>query len=232
MSANASTHGNVKTTASDVTSLSALTTGLVEEGQIDILNMAAQCFMARGFASTSIDDVARRLGSTKGRIYHFFASKADLFFAVAEVGMQFNYAAIEPCLKKEAPAVARLGSMAFAHCLSMIETQPYQHSVWQGVEIHLRGSTTPEQRERLTTLIATRDRYSDLFRQVMEEAAADGAIRYGDFGIARQLMFMTLNSPIFWYKPRPGETAEDRRKIARQCTDFVLAGLGAPPLPA
>ncbi len=229
MTANASTQGIARAIAGVAASPGTLTAALVEEGQIDILNMAAQCFMARGYASTSIDDVARRLGSTKGRIYHFFASKADLFFAVAEVGMQFNYAAIDASLKSEAPAMERLRDMAFAHCLSMIETQPFQHSVWQGVEIHLRGSTTPEQRERLNALIETRDHYSALFRKVMEEARAEGAIHYDDLGIARQLMFMTLNSPIFWYKPRPGETAEDRKNIARQCTDFVLAGLGATP---
>lgn len=227
MNANASTQG---TTAGDDLSSGTIPASLIEEGQIDILNMAAQCFMARGFASTSIDDVARKLGSTKGRIYHFFASKADLFFAVAEVGMQFNYAVIDPWLKMDAAAGERLGHMAFSHCLSMIETQAYQHSVWQGVEIHVRGSTTPEQRERLNALIDSRHRYSELFRAVMEEASAEGAIHYDDLGIARQLMFMTLNSPIFWYKPRPGETAQDRRNIARQCTNFALAGLKAPPL--
>lgn len=200
--------------------------GMADEGQAEILRMAAQCFMSRGFASTSIDDVARRLGSTKGRIYHFFASKADLFYAVAEVGMELNYAAIEESLAMHAPAIERLRAMAFAHCLSMIETQAFQHSVWQGVEIHLRGSTTPEQRERLNALIASRDRYSALFRKVLEEAAKDGAIDHRELSIARQLMFMTLNSPIFWYKPRPGETAEDRRRIAQQCTDYALAGLG------
>jgi AcrR family transcriptional regulator len=198
----------------------------IEEGQIEILRMAAQCFMDRGFASTSIDDVARRLGSTKGRIYHFFASKADLFFAVAEVGMEFNYAAINPILTLDASAIERLRKMAFAHCMSMIETRGYQHSVWQGVEIHLRGSTTPEQRERLAALIESRERYSNLFKSVLEEAARDGHIQLHDPSIARQLMFMTLNSPIFWYKPRPGETAEDRQRIARQCTEFAMAGLG------
>ena len=204
---------------------------VVEEGQGDILRMAAQCFMERGFASTSIDDVARRLGSTKGRIYHFFASKADLFFAVAEVGMEFNYAAVDASVKLEAPAIDRLRAMAHAHCMSMIETRAFQHSVWQGVEIHLRGSTTPEQRERLAALIESRERYSNLFRAVMEEALRDGAIHYRDMSIARQLMFMTLNSPIFWYKPRPGETAEDRHRIAQQCTDFALAGLGDRAVP-
>jgi AcrR family transcriptional regulator len=201
---------------------------VIDEGQREILRMAAQCFMDRGFASTSIDDVARRLGSTKGRIYHFFASKADLFFAVAEVGMDFNYAAIDASLKMDAPAIERLRSMSFAHCMSMIETRAYQHSVWQGVEIHLRGSTTPEQRERLNALVASRERYSQLFRAVMEQAARDGAIRYDDLSITRQLMFMTLNSPIFWYKPRPGETTKDRHRIAQQCTNYAMAGLGDP----
>lgn len=215
MNANASAQGSLERS-------------LVEEGQIEILRMAAQCFMDRGFASTSIDDVARRLGSTKGRIYHFFASKADLFFAVAELGMEFNYAAVDACVKMQAPAIERLRAMAVAHCMSMIETRAFQHSVWQGVEIHLRGATTPEQRERLNALIESRDRYSDLFRSVMEEARRDGNIGYRDPSIARQLMFMTLNSPIFWYKPRPGETAQDRMRIAQQCTDFALAGLGDP----
>ncbi|WP_258397040.1 helix-turn-helix domain-containing protein [Paraburkholderia unamae] len=30
--------------------------------------MAAECFMEQGFHATSIDDVARRLGATKGRV--------------------------------------------------------------------------------------------------------------------------------------------------------------------
>ena len=53
-----------------------------EEARTDILQTAAECFTERGYAETSIDDVARRLGCTKGRIYHFFASKVDLFCSV------------------------------------------------------------------------------------------------------------------------------------------------------
>ncbi len=48
-------------------------------GNVVILETAAQCFMEQGFATTSIDDVARRMGSTKGRIYHYYSSKTDLF---------------------------------------------------------------------------------------------------------------------------------------------------------
>ncbi len=198
-----------------------------DEGQKVIMDMAAQCFMERGFHATSIDDVARRLGSTKGRIYHFYASKADLLFAVAEHGMEMNFQVIEPYLDLDISAIEKLRSMSIAHCLSMIKSKPYQNAVWQGVEIHMRGATTPEQRERLSALVESRDHYSAIFRKVLEEARADGALCYQDSGIARQLMFMTLNSPVFWYKPRDDETEEDLLQIAQQCVDFALKGLDA-----
>ncbi|MCO6188311.1 TetR/AcrR family transcriptional regulator [Rhizobium sp. L1K21] len=198
-----------------------------DEGQKAIMDVAAQCFLERGFHATSIDDVARRLGSTKGRVYHFFASKADLLFAVAEHGMDVNFKAIEPYLDADMPAIKKLYEMAIAHTLAMINYRPYQNAVWQGVEIYMRGATTPEQRERLSTLVDTRDRYSTLFRSVLEQARDDGALSYRDGSIARQLMFMTLNSPVFWYKPREGETDADRLSIARQCVDFALSGLDA-----
>ena len=36
----------------------------------EILDAAAECFMEQGFHATSIDAVARRMGATKGRVYH------------------------------------------------------------------------------------------------------------------------------------------------------------------
>ncbi|MFM2281865.1 MAG: hypothetical protein RLZZ444_4096 [Pseudomonadota bacterium] len=199
-----------------------------EEGLHEILRVAAHCFMERGYTETSIDDVARRLGSTKGRIYHFFASKADLFFAVAEEGMDRNFAAIGPYLDAAGRAMDRLKSMALAHTMSMIENRAYQRSVWEGVAIHLRGATTPEQRDRLAALIAYRDSYSDRFRAALKAAKEEGDLQFKDAGIALQLMFLALNSPIFWYSPRHGETVEDRLNLAQQCVEFALRGLGAP----
>src|SRR3546814_7359817 len=55
--------------------------------QQEILQVAAECFMEQGFNATSIDDVARRMNATKGRIYHYYASKTDLFFEINREGM-------------------------------------------------------------------------------------------------------------------------------------------------
>ena len=45
---------------------------------------ARKLFAARGFAATSIDDIAARAGVAKGAVYHHFASKEDLFASVLD----------------------------------------------------------------------------------------------------------------------------------------------------
>ncbi|HUB96555.1 MAG TPA: TetR/AcrR family transcriptional regulator [Stellaceae bacterium] len=43
---------------------------------------ALQCFAERGFAASSLDEIAARAGVTKGTLYLYFRSKEDLFKAV------------------------------------------------------------------------------------------------------------------------------------------------------
>ena len=45
---------------------------------------ARKLFATRGFAATSIDDIAARAGVAKGAVYHHFASKEELFARVLD----------------------------------------------------------------------------------------------------------------------------------------------------
>ncbi len=194
--------------------------------QEDLLEAAARCFMERGYAATSIDDVAHRLGATKGRIYHHYRSKADLFFDVYRRGMQMNFDVIMPLFEAPVDPAEKLQRMARAHCLAMIRTQPFQRCVWEGVTMLLSGATTPSQRETLVDLQAMRTEYSNVFRTVLEAVKADGAAEFENTGITLQLMFMSLNSTLFWYRQRGDETDEAVDRIVDQCTTFALRGLG------
>lgn len=197
-----------------------------DDSRADILSAAATCFMERGYSKTSIDDVARALGATKGRVYHHFRSKADLFASVFRAGMEMNYAAVEPLQATSGPAADRWQRMAFTHVMQMIATRPFQRTVWMGVEMHLRGATTPEQRNVFSALIQYRSDYGDLFRHVIREARDEGDFDFPDLSIANQLMFMTLNSPIFWYAQRPGETHADIEKLVDMVVICARRGLG------
>lgn len=198
----------------------------LENSRGDILAAAATLFMERGYAATSLDEVARSLGATKGRIYHHFPSKADLFAEVFRHGMEMNYAAIEPFRSLPGGPIVRWRKMALAHVIQMITTRAFQRAVWMGVEMHLRGATTPEQRSVFNELIQYRSDYGEIFRQVIVEGREAGGFDFNDISITTQLMFMTLNSPIFWYKPRAGETRADIENLASQVVLCAYRGLG------
>lgn len=194
----------------------------------EILDAAAKCFMVDGFSGTSIDDIARSIGATKGRIYHHYRSKTDLFFEVFRIGMEMDFQAIEPFINTDDPAAVRFANMIHAHCLSMIETQPYQRCTWDGTQWLLRGSTTPDQRDTLLKLTKLRNDYEDIFKKTALQARDDGDFHFENLSIAIQVIISAAGSPVFWYVPKEGETEADRIDIARQCADLVLSGLTTP----
>jgi AcrR family transcriptional regulator len=199
---------------------------VAESSRADILRAAASCFTEHGYTATSIDDVARRIGATKGMIYHHYRSKADMFADVFRSGMQMNFAAIEPCRSLGGRASERWKAMALVHTRQMIKTKPFQRVVWEGVSMYLRGATTPAQRDVFSELQESRRAYGDIFRSVIAEARDEGDFRFENIGLTEQVMFLTLNSPLFWYSPRAGETEQDIDNIARQVVTFAYRGLG------
>src|SRR5687767_13348984 len=50
----------------------------------DILQASLKLFAEKGFHGTSMRDIARSADITEGLIYHYFASKRDLFRAIIE----------------------------------------------------------------------------------------------------------------------------------------------------
>jgi AcrR family transcriptional regulator len=196
-----------------------------EGSRLAILEAAAQCFMDRGYAAASIDEVARSLGATKGRIYHHYPSKTDLFADVFRHGMDINYQAIAPYREMRGRALERWKKMAFVHARQMIVTRPFQRAVWIGVEMHMRGAMTSAQRDIFNELIDYRARYGTIFKRLITRGREEGDFVFSDPSVANQLMFMTLNSPIFWYTPRPGETDKDVDGLAAQIVDFARGGL-------
>jgi AcrR family transcriptional regulator len=49
-----------------------------------LIAAARQLFGEQGYAATSVDEIARQAGVTKGALYHHFRDKDDLFRAVVE----------------------------------------------------------------------------------------------------------------------------------------------------
>jgi AcrR family transcriptional regulator len=59
-----------------------------EATRLALVSAARELFGERGYAATSLDDVAAQAGVTKGALYHHFGGKADLFQEVYEQVMR------------------------------------------------------------------------------------------------------------------------------------------------
>lgn len=73
-----------------------------------ILEGALHCFTEKGFRATTVDDIVRHLGISKGAIYSYFASKEEMYIQMADDNMNHMVENIGGHLKSIPSAVAQL----------------------------------------------------------------------------------------------------------------------------
>ena len=188
--------------------------------------------MEFGYTATSLDQEAERLGATKGRVYHYFPSKADLFLGIHQAAMETLIAKVEPLLDLPGTAAERLHAMAMAHARMLMTRSPEQKVAVGKLERHLlRGATARHQRT-LQAIVRLRDDYEELFAEVLRDGMREGIFEEQPARLATKPLLGALNWLTVWYHPRRGETGEDIDVIARTIADFVVKGLRkGGPLP-
>lgn len=203
----------------------AVAAGADSASRTEILDAAAEAFMQKGFSATSIDDVCDLLGATKGRVYHHYRSKTDLFFDVHLRGMEMDLAAVQEAARQDGAAIDRLRAMAGAHVAVILQNFAYQRVAVQGLEMHLAGQTTEQQRATLKHILNLRDTYESLFFEQIEAAIREGAIPLQNVRIVVKAFFGALNWTTLWYRPRRNQSAADRKALADTIVDFAMSGL-------
>jgi AcrR family transcriptional regulator len=191
----------------------------------EILQAAAECFMEQGFHATSIDVVARRMAATKGRVYHHYQSKVDLFFDVHRLGMDLLFAAVEPARRSSGDALQVLVAMMKAHALAMFEHHAFESVVVQGVQLHRYGALTPRQRKELDALIASRDRFEGLFKAQAAAARDAGLLGDLDISIAVKTLLGGLQWSLIWYRPEIDASPATRERLADAMVRTLVLGL-------
>jgi len=193
----------------------------------DVLDAAAACFMERGYAGATIDDVARHLGATKGRIYHYFGSKSELLHAVRKRAMDLNFATIRPGFDSGLAPRARFLAMASAHALNMIERQAYQRALLDSLHSHVTQAKGSPQDAFHDEFIADRRAFDDMFRVVLAEGQASGDFSFKTLSYTLHTVLTILNGSVSWYTPRPDDTRQDRQALADELVEMALRALGA-----
>lgn len=189
----------------------------------EILRAAAELFMEFGYAATSIDAVAEKLGATKGRIYHHYASKADLFFDVQVAAMTRLIEEVEPIARGPGSAIEKLSAMALRHTQIILTELPMQKVAVQGLERHLLGASAAT--KRLRSVVKMRDDYEALFAEVIDQGMRDGVFIDLPVKLATKPFFGALNWATVWFSQRRLQSAEAVDDIAHSLAAFALRGL-------
>ena len=201
--------------------------GFRDAARAQILDAAAVVFQAEGFERTTIDDIAERIGATKGRIYYYFRSKFDIYLAVYEAGMSGAFLTVEPLSQEPGTGRERLTAMAVRHLVNLMTDPGYHDVISQGVVAGRSTALKEHQRQALIGLNDIRSRYEDLFRGVVTDGMADGSLRAGDARLATRFLLSSLNSTAMWFRVREKQDASEIRDLAEQLVDQAIGGLAS-----
>ncbi len=189
--------------------------------EVDLLRAATALFRERGFHATSMEDLARSLGMTRGSLYHYIEAKDDLLWEIVCRAMEELDAAVRPVLTGPGTPRSRL-AWAIATHLAVAARSADALSILQ-IELRSLGP------ERRAALIARRDAYEALWRQAIADGISAGVFRPIDVRLAGIAILSACNWFTQWFDPA-GPLSVD--EIAERFADLFLAGLAAEPEPA
>jgi AcrR family transcriptional regulator len=203
-------------------------------GRVAVLLAAAKTFARLGYDGARIDDIAAELGSTKGRVYHYYASKSQILDDLLTYGADKFIGAVEPIAKaKGITPTQRIERMAIEHVLLLVQPERGVQAVAL-VTHHIvveRGTAAPQGSRRFRHIADKRDRYQSLWRAVIEQGRRDGSFHAPDIGLTVKAVLGVLNWVAIWYRPAASDTHASRLAIAEGLARYVLLGLngGANP---
>ena len=188
-----------------------------------IEEVASDLFRERGYAATSIRDIARALSVQGASLYAHVASKEDVLWAIVDrAASRFEAAADAAEAAAEArrpgdPAEA-LAALVRAHVVVLTgdvdEAGVFEHE-WRALD--------PEHR---VVILARRDAYETRFRRRIAEGIAVGAFGLTDPALASGALLSALNGVATWYDPAGRLPAH---RIADHLVDLALRMLSSQP---
>jgi len=181
-----------------------------------IEDVASDLFRERGYAGTSIRDIARALSVQGASLYAHVESKEDVLWAIVDrAASRFEAAADDA----ERDAVSRrpgdpaeaVAALVRAHVQVLTadvdEASVFVHE-WRALGEMRRAA-----------ILARRDAYEARFRRSIEEGIAVGAFAMTDPAIASTTLLTALNGVATWYDP-DGRLSPER--IADHLVDLSL----------
>lgn len=187
----------------------------VQSRKAQIDQVATALFRARGYAATSMRELALALGIEAASIYSHIRSKEEILHRICFRLADDFFNGFEQATHNAAlPAATRLRQAIVSHV--RVLTQDVAASA---VFLHeWRHLSEPAR----TEFLALRDRYESRFRQLVQEGLTAQELETADASFATLTLLASLNWLPTWYR---ADGALGPEEIAHRLADQLLFGL-------
>ncbi|MGE0217202.1 TetR/AcrR family transcriptional regulator [Mycolicibacterium sp.] len=185
----------------------------------EIVSAATRLFIEKGYAATSVQDIAEAVGLLKGSLFYYISGKEDLLYAVLEGMLATSQADIEKLSALEIQPLEKVRRIAEAHVRYVLANRDQ-------ATVFFRDFRSLSE-ERGKEIAAERENYARRFTDVLREAQDDGAVCPDiDIRLASGSLLGMLNMVHEWY-PHADERHVNR--LAEEIGDLVVASLRCDP---
>lgn len=158
---------------------------------------AAQLFCTRGFAATSMANIADAVGITKAGLYHFVASKEELLFTLMAFSMERLEEDVVAPTRGIADPVARLNAIVRGHLQSVMQvTTPVGNPLT--IILEETSNLSPD---RADAIKARKAAYSAFVRGTLDEIKAAGGLADVDSRMATSAIMGIILWVARWHRP-------------------------------
>jgi len=182
-----------------------------------ILLEAARLFRHRGYAATSLRDIADAAGLKAGSIYYHFDSKEQIVNEVLAEGTAILTDTVKAridAVPETAPWRDKIAAGIDGHLWAILH-----HSDFMSANIRIYSQIPPSARSRHKI---GRRAYSDYWDRLLEAALASGELRKDtDIAMIRLFVIGALNWTVEWYNPQRGSFQD----FSRQISAIVFGGI-------
>jgi AcrR family transcriptional regulator len=165
-----------------------------------VLRAAASAFNRRGYANTSLDDIAATLGVSKPTLYQYFSSKQEILYRCHLLALDQGDAGIALAEEDSGSGLDRLA----------IYLQTYMRGffgeIGAGPVLTEVDSLTPANRRKV---VERRARISAATTRFIAQGVNDGSIVECDPKLASLFALSVVNWMAFWYREDGPNTPDE-----------------------
>lgn len=176
---------------------------------------AVELISERGYHGTSLRTIAGAIGIQMSSLYYYFPSKQDLLMQIMRSTLTDLTAEVVAAVGGVHGTTARFEAGIRAH----IEFHAKRRLEILITDSELRALEPENHRN----VVQMRDRYGNIFVEILEAGCREGAFNVADTRIAMSALLMMCADVATWYRPEGRLTVSE---IADQYVRLCMQGVG------